>query len=162
MFFKRKNAISGCFFACCIGACVGCGGPEKPDGLPDLTPCRLVLTQDGEPLSGATARFVYQGDGDGGRWAVAGVSNDRGVVEVLTHGQFKGAPSGRYAVVVTKETTEQEGETSKVYSLVASEFTLQTTTPLTLEVGDAAVEETFDLGAPTREFLDEFAAPTDP
>ncbi|MBQ2789787.1 MAG: hypothetical protein IJE97_09125 [Thermoguttaceae bacterium] len=158
-FLSLKLAVSVCLGSLCV---VGCGGPEKPDGLPELTPCRLILTQDGEPLADATARFVYQGDGDVGRWAVAGVSNDKGVVEVLTHGQFKGAPSGRYAVVVTKETTEQDGETSKVYSLIASEFTLQTTTPLTLEVGDDAVEETFDLGAPTREFLEELAAPTEP
>ena len=161
-FLKLKRTLSVGLFAFCVGFGGGCGGPAKPDGLPELTPCRLVLTQEGKPLSDATTLLIYQGDGDAGRWAVAGVSNKKGVVEVLTHGQFKGALSGRYAVVVTKEETEQSGETAKVYSLVAPEFTTPTSTPLTLEVGDAAVEETFDLGAPTRELVDEFAAPTEP
>ena len=140
----------------------GCGGPKKPDGLPKLTPCRVKLTQGNAPLADATVRLVYQGEGDAGRWAVAGASDEKGVAKIKTHGQFDGAPSGNFQVVVTKEDSENDGKTVKTYSLVENQYTMQTTTTLTLEVGDSPVDATFDLGAPVRDLVEEHAASTDP
>ena len=143
-----------------FAATLGCGGPKKPDGLPSLVPCRATVTQSGVPLEGATVRLVpIEGDG---RWAVAGVTDAKGVVEFLTHGQFKGAPVGKYSVVVSKEISETENKKVKMFTVVEKKFTQQTTTDLTLEVADKGADATFDLGDPVKDFLEEFDEATDP
>jgi len=76
---------------------VGCNSGSRPDGLPKLYPVTLRLEQDGKPLAGATVILSSEI-----KWSCGGISDDNGVVQVRTHGQFSGAPLGRYKVAVSK------------------------------------------------------------
>ena len=140
----------------------GCGGPKKPEGLPNLVPCQATFTQDSAPLADASVRLVPQGEGADARWAVAGVTDAKGVAVFLTHGQFKGAPVGSYRVVVSKEVSETENKKVKMFSTVDPKYTNQTTTDLTLDVGEKGASESFDVGASVKVFLEEFDESDDP
>lgn len=92
----------------------GCNrGPEKPEGLPDLQPVTLQLTQDGKPL--ADAEVILRSD-EIGRWSCGGRSNEKGVVVIHTHGRFSGAPLGKHKVVVSKIKSSDSENDSKKHS----------------------------------------------
>ena len=133
---------------------IGCSrGPQKPDGLPTLHPVTLRLEQDGKPLAGASVTLRSEST-----WSCGGISDNNGVVTVRTHGQYPGAPLGKYKVVVSKiqssETSldvsgaksfaevkeleakavkERTGSDATVY-LVERQFSNAKTTPLEIDV----------------------------
>ena len=77
----------------------GCQGEYRPPGLPKLMPCAVtVIDIDGTPLSGA-AITLFSPDVD---WAAVGMTDANGVAEISVNNQFKGAPAGRYKVVIYK------------------------------------------------------------
>ncbi len=105
-----KTKIKRVFFAITLlttsFSVIGCG-PKKPDGLPELHPTTLTLTQDGAPLTDATVILNSQALGT---WSCGGTSDADGVVVLRTHGQYDGAPLGKHKVLVVK-TASQGGET---------------------------------------------------
>lgn len=126
--------------------CVSCAKVQKPDGMPDLYPCTITLTQGGEPLEGASI-LCQSDDSKLIRWAITGLTDANGVAKIFTMGKFEGAPLGTYAVVVTKEETEgaesapadigdmtSGGPRGTVFSLVSLELTTKETTPLKMTV----------------------------
>jgi hypothetical protein len=138
----------------------GCGGPQKPDGMPPLYPCSITILQDETPLAGAVVALV----GDG-KWASHGQTDEKGVAKIITYGQFQGSPEGTYLVTVSKRISEGDPPKSNVdengrvlgpptlvvpsyVELVASEYTSSKTTPLTIEVKPAKKgnDQTFDVG----------------
>jgi len=142
----------------------GCGGPQRPDGMPPLYPCSITIIQDGAPLEGAIVSLLSQ-SGDG-KWSSSAQTDEKGVAKLITYGQFHGAPEGSYHVTVSKRVSDGDppkpnvDESGRVLGLptappvisyielVAMEYTSSKTTPLTLEVKPAKKgnDQTFDVG----------------
>jgi hypothetical protein len=81
----------------------GCG-EKLPDGMPPLYPATLLITQAGAPLAGATATLI---DTTGNQqWYPGGLSDESGTIVLYTNGRYKGAPEGKYKVIVTKMETD--------------------------------------------------------
>ena len=149
--------------------CIGCGGPKQPDDMPPLYRCRLTFTQEGAPLE--NAYIILQSTEPSFKWSVGGTTDAKGVVDIVTHGQFYGAPEGSYQVVVSKTESVQEGAPKElppdvdpasimtssgmlsVYTFVEKEYADAETTTLKIEVKKGKNEETFECGKPVRELL---------
>ncbi len=154
----KKSRLLFVGVALAVAVSFGCGGKPKPDGLPKLTPCEITLKHGDAPAADVNVQLIA--DGGPGGWTVGGISDANGVVKIMTHGDFPGAPRGNYIVVLSK--TEVEGfdpnaevQTQPVstYSLVAPKTTDQTTSELKITVGDSKTKETFDLGPEVRELI---------
>jgi len=151
--------------------CSGCAGQKKPDGMPDLFPCQITITQNGTPLEGA-AVIIFPKTGGSNGWNTTGLTNANGVAELMTHNDFKGAPAGEYVVMVTKtelspsavpdkaptDPVEYEkwdmvkrSETRTTYRLVKAEFGVANLTPHSITVSQGKNEATFDVGEPIKE-----------
>jgi len=136
----------------------GCSPSDRPDGLPTLYPTEITVIQGGVPLEGANVVLV--GDQP---WAIGGGTDGNGVARIFTHGRFEGAPAGQFSVLVTKSVTEgaptQEeldnpsfsGSRGTIYSTVNRQFSVQASTPLTIEIVPGNNSQTFDVGAAVRE-----------
>ena len=84
---------------------VGCGGQKLPEGMPELSPVSITLTQEGKPLAGASVMLVNVDKTQ--QWSAIARTNDKGVAVPQTNGQYKGVPAGTYKVTVTKQETEK-------------------------------------------------------
>jgi hypothetical protein len=153
----KYRTFFAAFFA--VAAVIGCSGEQRPDGLPKLYPCTITITQDGQPLAGATVILYDPAVTD--RWTVSGLTNTSGTAVMRTHGQFPGVPEGRFKVVLSKTETEGKGwddpdspkrtwENIKVYSFVAKEYGKHETTPLEIVVDGKKRSESFDIGRAER------------
>ena len=142
---------------------LGCSKENRPEGLPKLYPTTIKIVMDGKPLEGASVNLIPE---SAGQWLVSGQTDSNGIVEIVTHGQFKGAPAGNYAVCVTK-THWEEGPTSKKpmptepfaqtayrkqlelerksYQAVEDSFGTQATTPLKMEVTTGKNTQDFEV-----------------
>lgn len=76
----------------------GCGGTERPDGLPDLVPYSVKVTYKGANVDGANVLFSPTS----GEYSAAGTTDQEGVAVMKTDGQYAGVPVGEYRVSVTK------------------------------------------------------------
>ena len=156
-----------CLFATFLLASPGCKrGRAKPEGMPDLYPCSVTLTQEGKPLEGANV--ILYSTSPNFKWAVGGISDSTGLVVLRTNGFYDGVPEGAYKVTLTKilsegppppsveSLPEDEMERSKIlrehakkvtnYSVIPDEYQSQNTTSLEFEVTKGNNEKTFDLG----------------
>jgi hypothetical protein len=173
------NKIAYLFLmACLLLSCISCGGPKRPDGMPPLHPTRIVITQAGELLEGATVTLVNIDD-PSYRWIVGGVTDARGVCQVRTQGEFAGAPEGRYKVLVQRTiTTESEtrrqpmpedAQAARAYyeQIAAEERSFDTvnlkykqfdTTDLEIEITRGSNVKEFDVGEAVRQEFIPFGA----
>lgn len=130
---------------CCLGAAVvGCSkGPKKPDDLPSLNPTTITVTyDDGTPVDGATVALLPVEKQAGRAWNLTGKTDANGTVTLKTDGNWDGAPSGVYNVIVTKEVSEVEEPTEKggssraksVTRLVDQKYANPKTSGLTVEI----------------------------
>lgn len=149
----------------------GCGsGVPLPDDLPRLVPCKLTFTQENEPLAAATV-FLQPLDEDN-RWFPGGQTDERGTVDLFSNGRYRGAPAGRYKIIVTKNESDAsklppspdegdpgyeewlkkvEKETLPTYSLVEKRYSAASSTPLEIEIGDEKnIEKSFEVGKKVR------------
>jgi len=131
-----------------VTALVGCSEP-KPDGLPKLHSLVLKFTQEGSPCVGAAVRLVPQ---DGNPWVSGGTTDASGNAVFVTHGKYAGVPVGKYKITVSKDEVESdEMLRSSFYSSVDLVYTVESTTPLEIEVvAGKNVPQTFDLGKQVR------------
>ena len=99
-----------CFLFCALALSLssGCGGPERPAGLPPLFPVSLTVTQEGTPLADAT--IALRCAENSMTWTIGGRTGDNGVVVLWTHGRFRGAPAGTFKVTISKMINEGESE----------------------------------------------------
>jgi len=149
---------------CCVFTVVsllvvaGCGGQILPEGMPKLTPVVLTVTMDGAPLDGATVGLIPL-DSANSRWNAGGVTDQSGKAKIRTLAQYNGAVAGKYKVTVTKTYIEPspEGQTYEEFRKtkrpppvehVHKKFAVQSSTPLELEVGSTAVDQTFEVEKP--------------
>ena len=150
-----KRTFLGCAFAlAALASTVGCG-QKLPDGMPKLNPTTIKVIQDGQPL--ADAMITLQST-------------------IVTHGQYKGAPTGKYKVAVSKTVGEgtppppkpYDAESERVYNeyiasgatyteffVVDPKFRLVDTTPLELEVVDGKNDLEVNVGEAVHEEINQ-------
>lgn len=86
----------------------GCSsGPKKPAGMPTLYPTEITVSSESGPLADAIVTLL-PADGSRLQWGSGGRTNASGVARIKTHGQFDGAPEGKFKIVVKK--TESQGD----------------------------------------------------
>ena len=148
-----------------------CTKQPRPDGFPPLHPCAITITQDGKPLEGALVRLIP--DGHKLLWTVAGTTDKNGVVKVITHPEYAGAPEGTYKVCVSKteitpsqfppppDTASYEemqawgaltvNEKRPKYNLVKPEYDNVAKTPHSITINKGKNNATFDVGEAIKE-----------
>jgi len=181
--YTQKETYNRIFHACRMVIAIvfllclsGCGGPNKPDGLPTLYPCKITITQLGKPLEGALVQF--HGVDHSVPWTVNGITNGAGVAIIKTQTLFTGAPEGQYVVTVmkkvqdksqlsdspprgaSKEEIEQwydakESERLAIHSFVSSQFASPIYSPLMMTVTSTSKSniETLDVGQSVEEIV---------
>lgn len=143
----------------------GCPGAKKPADLPELYPVKITVIQDGKPL--ADASVTLNAPTNASRFVVGYKTDANGVAVLHTDGKFKGAPAGKYKVLISKvyapeidpnEVPPEDPEARKEYDARMSDLTAQqaetvaveykrpTTTPAEIEVTSAGLETTIDVG----------------
>jgi len=152
-------------------AFVSCTQQSTPDGLPKLVPVTLTITQEGVPLADAMVSLIDPNV----PFMVGGTTDADGHVVLHTHGQYKGAPLGKFKVRVVKTDTDQRSHgpppdlrgpeldswhkenaknanqpPPKTYSLVEKQYTDPNTTPLELDI-TGPLTQTLDVGKAIRE-----------
>jgi len=150
-----KKLLLAFSFLSCVALIVGCG-PKRPEGLPPLVSCVLTFQYEGgSPVADAMVSLVPE-NADLRQWSIAGTTNASGVATIFTHGDFAGAPAGTFRVVVRKTDVRPTGATDaegypvvEIHSMIAAEFSSPSRTPLSLEVGNSPVRETFTVGSAT-------------
>ncbi|MCF0234197.1 MAG: hypothetical protein HUK22_04365 [Thermoguttaceae bacterium] len=155
---------------CVVVACVGCKKSARPDGMPNLVPAKITVTQNGAPLADAALNLV-SADGSSA-WPVGGKTDAKGVAVLYTRGEFKGAPEGAYKVAVVKNdveikegATDEEGNPYKptpeqlanpllidaryatLISLVPEEYANAQTSPLEVSISAASADLSVDVPA---------------
>lgn len=155
-------ALASTFFA------TGCG-QKTPDGLPDLQSVALTVVQDGKPLG--EAMITLKAVDSSNTWTSGGTTLDDGVATLVTHGQYKGVPVGKYKVAVSKVVGEgtppppspideesakrykeykDSGATYEEFDVVDPKYGTIETTPLEIEVVKGKNELTVDVGEAVR------------
>ncbi|MDO5554968.1 MAG: hypothetical protein Q4G68_14525 [Planctomycetia bacterium] len=146
----------------CLLVSFGCG-QARPEGMPELVSCTLVLTQEGKPLDGAQVQLVPKAESER-TWSVGGVTDAAGTVQVQTHGLYRGAPKGTFAVVVTKTRSEggrsgnehasggMQTRNAVIYTLIDKQYTDSRTTPLEITI-QGKTKETLELGPAVKEII---------
>ncbi|MCF0233891.1 MAG: carboxypeptidase regulatory-like domain-containing protein [Thermoguttaceae bacterium] len=140
-----------------LGAAFGCK-EKRPDGMPDLVPVKLTITQEGKPLAEAEIGFY---NSENARWGVGGIADENGVTKIRTYGKYEGAPAGKYKVTVSKirddGKAEMEGlspldpkygelrQKYPLFYLVPAKYRDEAETPLEIEIGTKKVEQTIDI-----------------
>lgn len=156
---RSRLALSSALVLCAALTFVGGCSRPKPDGMPKLVPCTVRVTQEEEPLAGATVELL--GD-ENFKWTVSGTTDAQGNAKIHTHGDYPGAPEGSYKVAVSKQVVEQEevdesqmsasyvpsGGTA--YNCVDPQYGKADTTPLTIDV-KGKTSAAFDVGAAIHE-----------
>ena len=84
----------------------GCNKNQRPEGLPPTHPLTITVTQEGNPLEGATVSLVSPEL----KWVIGGVTNADGQAKMMTHGKFEGAPEGTFNVIILKTVYEGRDE----------------------------------------------------
>ena len=155
------------FFFLLAAACVvtvGCGGEQRPDGLPPTYPLSIKVLQEGQPLDDATVT-LYFADGSM-NWTIGGVTDAGGVAKMYTHGKFEGAPEGSFNVTVSKMLYEGKAEHDaamdagdteaarrievNAWQLVADEYMIPARTPIKVEVTKGTKSLEIDAGSAVR------------
>jgi hypothetical protein len=140
----------------------GCGSPLPP-GMPKLYKTTVVITQDNQPLSGATVLAINE-DFAATPYPSGGITDEKGEVELKTNGRFPGVPAGRYIVTVSKidsdividpaaaktlssEEYEKLSARRDAHSFYVTEekFSQQNTSPLRIEVKPGTTKHSLDV-----------------
>ncbi|MDR1958455.1 MAG: hypothetical protein LBQ54_05355 [Planctomycetaceae bacterium] len=155
-----KNMIGLAGLCVLMAGFFGCT-KKLPDGMPTLYPCTLVMLQDGKPTDDVLVR-LYPEDKSLVKWTAGGISGKNGEAVMVTLGQYKGAPAGKYKVTALKTiltnkegvtlTPEQQAEgvgipqVKTVY--VNPKYEFESSTDLTVEIKPEKNRVEIELGPP--------------
>lgn len=160
-YFTSNTLFLRCLAFFLLVPFLGCKGKDKPDGFPKIYPCEITVKQDGTPLPGASV-VLFSDDGSN-PWSIGGGTNNAGVAVIYTHGDFAGAPVGKYKVTISKNLIEDApskedlanpnfaGPMGTAYDYVDLQYKSKTTTPLSMEVTAGKNAQDFDVGSAIRE-----------
>ena len=134
---------------------------SRPVDLPKLYPVSITVTQEGKPLEGATVTLHAKAET---KYGTCIASTDASGLAVIRTYSYKGAPLGQYSVTIEKRAVEGAKEVvleggitdlvgGKVYQFVEPKYTKKSSTSLGVDVTEAGVTETFDVGAPVHQYL---------
>lgn len=141
---RTWRAALGVFAALAAG---GCLQPERPEGLPELYPCEIVVTFGGEPLEGVLATLTPESP-ELKKWRAGGTTDAEGRIKVKTAFCWEGVAAGTYRLGFTKE-EERVGDTAEEMtpmSLIPLKYAPQNT-ELTFEAKPGKNKATFELDA---------------
>ena len=154
---RSRLALSSALVLCAALTFVGGCSRPTPDGMPKLVPCTVRVTQEEEPLAGATVELL--GD-ENFKWTVSGTTDAQGNAKIHTHGNYPGAPEGSYKVAVSKQIVGKKSRQPNVRSYVPSggtayncvdpQYGKADTTPLTIDV-KGKTSAAFEVGAAIHE-----------
>lgn len=133
---------------------LGCGGEERPAGMPILQPVTIKIVQGGSPLEGASVQLMPEEASN--TWASGGSTDAMGEVKIMTMGKYDGAPAGKYKVTVDKISSDGPADAGNdpagspqatLFRVVDPQFTSLKTTTAELTVAEGSpTEETIDVG----------------
>ena len=169
---RSKQELYGFILLTCLCfALNGCGGEKLPDDIPKPYPTVITITQDGQPLAGASVVLVPMDPSN--TWHAGATTDASGKATLQTHVKYDGVVPGKYyiivskfepaqkeAVVVPNQETDPEGyarymETSAKdatgggYDLVDLKFS-KASPDVTIEVVAGTNEQTVDVGKAVR------------
>ena len=108
---------------------IGCSGEKQPDGLPSLYPVTILVTQEGQPMVGASVALTVP---DGSlSWVIGGITGADGKATLRTQGKYDGAPAGKYNVQISKNVYEED---VKVIQHVEDAYMSAKNTPIKVEI----------------------------
>ncbi|MDR0610417.1 MAG: hypothetical protein LBG58_09935 [Planctomycetaceae bacterium] len=84
----------------------GCRKPERPEGMPDLTPCIISVTFGGEKIEGVGVQLHSQHSSTN-EWGSGGRTDVNGKAFLKTGAYFDGAVPGNY-IISFQKFAEQE------------------------------------------------------
>ena len=149
----------------CI-AIMGCGSaPQRPEGFPPLYAVELTITQEGTPLAEASVTFHPMDSSQ--KWSSGGRTDEKGIVKIVTHGQFQGVAKGKYKITVDKLAYEPPDNKAlspsgfprypdKQFALVEAVYRHKELTTLEIDV-QGKTQQTIDLGKPVRVLIPDSA-----
>ena len=130
----------------CLSSLVGCSkGPKKPADLPKLNPTTIVVKyDDGTPVADATVMLRLAQSTGARTWNLTCVTDVTGSLELMTDGNWLGAPAGEYQAAVTKEVpitepSDEPGAAEKLLGVtreVATVYNNPNTSGLTAVIKD--------------------------
>ncbi|MDR1269700.1 MAG: carboxypeptidase-like regulatory domain-containing protein [Planctomycetaceae bacterium] len=150
--------------------CSGCGQSLPPD-LPKLYSVSMTITQEDKPLPDAVVFMINENPAS--KWTAGGLTNQNGIVNLRTNGQFNGVPLGTYKMTVRKtespdstllneiSESEQPQEYARIrkqieentFELVEEQFSDFQTSPLSAEITPDKSTFKIDVGKPVRRKL---------
>lgn len=168
----KTNTANSILLLCLFFFVFGCNrGPKMPEGMPKpIKGVEVTVMQEGTPLADASVTFTAV-DGSNIKWFIRGQTDSNGIAKMMTYGKFEGAPIGKYKVVITKreETPSKltvpgdddpnkvaayqdalEKESRPMYDLVDPAFSSSKKTPAEIEIGNASLKHTIDVGKAVR------------
>ena len=139
---------------------VGCAKKsKKPDGLPDLHPLSVKLVyDDGTPVEEASIQLSNTDKSLTQRWVSGGKTDNQGNAIIRTHGEFPGAPTGNFKVIVNKEEviTDDSSYPPRItarYNHVEKQYTTVQNTPLIVDVKPDTKSVELKVGKKVREAI---------
>ncbi len=105
-----KTFLGYCLMIMAVAVLMTSCGEKKPEGLPDLYPCKIKVVQEGAPLSGA---ILYL-KGSSSEFPSSGTTDQEGIAEIFTMGKYSGAPAGEFTVTLEKRISDPEKVEPKV------------------------------------------------
>ncbi|MDO5566319.1 MAG: hypothetical protein Q4G59_06645 [Planctomycetia bacterium] len=146
----------------------GCKGEKRPKGFPELYPVTLEVLNEGKPAEDVAITLVSKDQSI--RWSVGGRTDASGKAILMTHGQYRGVPSGDYSVTMTKtdmdnkeefltgldETKKDSGGEKKcynTYSLIDQKNNDAKTSGLELKVEDKGTTQSYELGPAVKKLI---------
>ena len=89
---------------------IGCQHlPDRPEGMPELTPCTMEVTFGGEQLSdvGVLLKPKDAGNATSISWAAGGKTDHEGRAVMITAAHYRGVVPGEYVVSFEKYAPEE-------------------------------------------------------
>lgn len=161
---KKQTLLFAALGLILSAATLGCG-PKLPDGMPKLNPTTLTVAQEGAPVADAMVQLKAVDASN--KWTSGGTTDANGVATIVTHGQYKGVPAGKYKVAVSKIVGEgtppppspideesarvyqeyiDSGATYEEFYVVGKDYSYVESTPLEVEVVAGKNALTVDAG----------------
>jgi hypothetical protein len=88
---------------------IGCQRlPERPEGMPELVPCTIVVTFGGEKMEGV-AVLLQPKNKEASNWPGGGKTDVEGKAVIKTAAYYEGAVPGEYTISFQKSRPEEMG-----------------------------------------------------
>ena len=86
---------------------VGCQRlPERPEGMPELIPCTIIVTFGGEVMEGVRVLF-HPKNREENTWAAGGQTDVEGKAIMTTAAYYRGVAPGEYTISFQKYAPEE-------------------------------------------------------